>query len=136
MSACPHEYLLHGSCVDVSVALTPHASPVVGGEKVVFATSERWLALISIPRTTNEDFEYGFVNGVPYVREARPGASKLLNVSGFIHTVDGSLFASDQRVGMRAHEFVRRDVVPILTTEFVTNVADELRALGIEVQPR
>ena len=103
----------------------------------MFATDQRWLALVFIPKHTGADLDIGFLNDEPYIEEMYPGAFNLLKgASGYIYTVDGTPFHSDPRLGMLQHEFISDNPVPILSTEKVDDVWQALMETNVRLTPK
>jgi hypothetical protein len=117
--------LLHGSPLKLT-KLAPRASLLLNNAEVVFATPSRWLALVFCAHTTSLDLDFGFANNTPYVAELRAGAFDLLKVPGYIHTVSAIEFRSDSRLGMRHHEFVNPNTVPVSECEYIPDVYTDL----------
>lgn len=117
----------HGSNTLINDWLEPRPSQVVDMEKVVYATNIKWLSLAFIPRASDADIEIGFINFKPYILEQYPGAFELFNCSGYVYHVNRQCFQTDKRLGMFCHEFISHKFVPILYTEKINNVHDELK---------
>ena len=64
----------HGSPTPGIEELQPRPSRVLRGESAVFATPDRDLALSFLAPWRDDDFQQGYVNGQPYMREQYPGA--------------------------------------------------------------
>lgn len=111
--------LYHGSSHDVKT-LEPRASKVLEGEEAVFATDSKDLAVIFIPHWTDCDMDLGYYRGILYCSEQYPDAfEKLKGIKGYIYTVDKNHFTSDPRLGMKKHEFICKESVPILSKEII-----------------
>jgi hypothetical protein len=122
--------LLHGSPTDVE-RLDPHPSKVVNGEKVVFATDERWLALMFVaPSEVTATLEFGYENGIPYIKELNEGDFKGLEAAGYLYTVPANDFVSDSRLGMPWHEVICPHAVEIVVTEKIANARVELEKIS------
>jgi hypothetical protein len=96
-------------------------------KKAVFATNEKWISVVFIPQWSDNDFEFGFIYGVPYIMEQYHGAFDKLKVKGFIYCLDPKHFKSDERLGMKNHEFISKDKVKILKVLEITNVYNYLK---------
>ena len=126
----------HGSnCVPSDNVLLPRPSDVLNGESVVFATNRKSTALMFIGRWSDSDIEHGFIihNGVEqeYAREQYPGAFDLLKVGGYVHCVNADEFRSNDRLGLTDVEFIARNPVKIIKTEYIPNVFNELVKTGV-----
>jgi hypothetical protein len=118
--------LFHASQVSDLKVLKPMPSRILDGEEVVFATQTLWFALVCSVRSTSEELDFGFDDGVPYVREMKSGAFELLKRPSNVYIVSSDLFARDERVGCYDHEFVSRTEVPVLDCISIDSVFDEL----------
>jgi len=122
--------LYHGSKHLIQGSLEPRPSRVVDGEAKVFATTDRWLALVFIGGLGDTILGLGFVTSVGttigYLEEMVPGALNHLRIPGYIYTLPSGPFHSDHRLGMKRHELVSDSSVPILSTERIADVYDEL----------
>lgn len=117
-----HNLLYHGSSKELKI-LQPMPSKVVNGEKVVFATDTKDISVIFIPKWSDCDLDLGYYKNNLYVIEQYPNAFDLLrNVKGFVYTVNKDSFVSDQRLGMKSHEFISREPVEIKTIEDIDDV--------------
>lgn len=120
-------FLYHGTSHDVN-SLEPRPSKVLENEKAVFATDSKDLAVIFIPRWNDCDMDLGYHRGVLYCSEQYPNAfDKLKNVKGYIYTVDKDKFSSDSRLGMKKHEFICKDSVPIIKKEIIDDAYTYLK---------
>lgn len=126
------KYLYHGSKYEIQGQLEPRPSGVIDGEKAVFATNERWLALVFIPKHTDADLSIGFAQGIPYIMEMYDGAFDKLRDSGYIYKVSSDGFRSDPRLGMRHHEFINDDAVDIIESEHIGDVLAELKKTDVK----
>jgi hypothetical protein len=126
--------LYHGSNFLLTREISPRKSHLLDGEAAVFATNLRWLALVFIPRSTNDDLDIGFWGDEPYVEEMYAGAFNLLRgMSGYVYTVDAAGFHGDPRLGLVNHELIRDSAVPIAATEFVPDVFEALKKTGVRL---
>lgn len=119
-------HLYHGSSSEIDEYLEPRPSKVIDGEKAVFATDNKSLALVFIPKSTDKELGIGTVHGVPYVMEEFPGAFNLLKTPGYIYTVSKNGFLTDKRLGMKNNEFISRNKVKIINKSSIKNVYNEL----------
>ena len=112
--------------------LEPRPSRVIDGEEAVFATQSKTLSIIFIPKWTDCDFQLGVHHNMIYAVENYPNAFDLLKtknahgVSGYIYTVDSDGFKSDERLGMKAHEFINKNPVDIVRTEIIEDAYEYL----------
>lgn len=121
----------HGSSTKIAGDyLEPRPSKVLNGEAAVFATNNLSTAILSIPRWTGADFDYGTYNGVHYVMELYPGAFEKLRAPGWLYYVSSSPFKSDSRLGMVEHEFISHEMVKILHREYIPNALEKLQEIG------
>lgn len=119
--------LYHGSSHKINV-LEPRPSRVIDNEKAVFATNSKTLAVAFIPKWSDCDLDLGYHHNILYCIEQYPAAfDKLKGVTGFVYTVDGSYFVSDERLGMKQHEFISKTEVPVLSTEIINDVYDYIK---------
>jgi hypothetical protein len=123
--------LYHGSSHKIS-KLEPRATRVLEGDKAVFATNSKVMAVIFIPKWTDCDFQLGVHDDRVYAIENYPKAFDLLKVkndygvAGYLYTVSSKGFESDERLGMRHHEFINKEEVDITRTELIDNVYEYL----------
>lgn len=106
-------------------ALLPMPSRVLDGERAVFATNRRWIALLNIVPFTGADLDYGYdEDGRAYIREMYPDAFSKLRLQrvGFIYTVASSGFHTDARLGMPGHEFISGEPVSIIGVEEIDDL--------------
>ena len=128
------EYYYHGSATQIQDDyLEPRPSKVIDNEKAVFATNTKWFALISIAKTKFSEFEYGFMNGKPYIMENEPDMfNRLLRGQrGYLYYVKRDQFQSDGRLEMPRHEFISKDKVKIMKREDIVDVYEALKKTGI-----
>ncbi len=126
------EVLYHGSDKELEV-LEPRASKVIENEKAVFATPDRWMAIVFIPKWTDSDIELGFVNDAPYIKEMYKNAFDKLKGEGYIHTVKSTGFKIDERLGMQGEEFIRKAKVSVESVEFVDDILGELKKSKVKM---
>lgn len=125
-----HKIMYHGSSARIDGDyLLPRPSAVVNGEKVVFATPDRTLALTFAGRQwSDDDLELGYVNGQLTLEERSAGRFEAVynRVEAYIYTVDATSFHQDMRLGMYKHEWISDSAVKIQEREYVPNVASAL----------
>jgi hypothetical protein len=120
--------LYHGSRNKIEDGwFQPRPSKVIDGEKAVFATNTKWMALAFASGLTHSQIDLGVAQGIPYMAEMYPGAFDLLKIPGYLYTVNSEGFESDPRLGMQGHEFIHRKPVRILQTEFIPNLLEALQ---------
>jgi len=124
--------LFHGSPQQL-LSLKPAPSRVLKGDAVVFATHCRWLALVFAAHTSDDDLDFGFYNGIPYIAEKRPYAFGILHKGGYIHTVSAAGFTKDKRLGMVNHEFINQNEVPVLDHEYIPSIISALEKYDYHV---
>lgn len=126
-------YYYHGSTHKLNI-LKPRNSKVIDNEKAVFATNNKDIAVIFIPKWTDCDIDLGFYKGIPYASEQYPDAfNKLKDVSGYLYYVPKDKFNSDNRLGMKRHEFICRDNVKVQKTEEIKDVYKYLKKSSINL---
>lgn len=119
--------LYHGSSHLIKT-LEPKPTLVLEGDDAVFATNSKVLSIIFIPKWTDCDFQLGYHNGRLYAIENYSNAFDLLkaknhhNVAGYVYTVNSDGFESDERLGMKMHEFINKNKVDVLRTEIIDDV--------------
>lgn len=118
--------MYHGSDRPDLESLEPRPGYTVNKEPVVFGTSDRNLAISNIPKWRNQDFEQGYVNDQPHMREMYPGAfDKLIKGrKGTLYTMADEGFESDPRL-MKEERISRKPVKPI-SREAIEDVLAEL----------
>lgn len=124
-------FLYHGSGLNLRT-LQPHRSKLVGGQKVVFATPFRGVALCFCSHTWTDDMlDLGLVNGRPTLQELRKGALNFFKIPGYLYTLSGKGFESDPRLG--GFELVKKEAVTPLEVNYFPNVLDQLRLEDIDI---
>lgn len=119
--------LYHGSSKLIENYLDPRPSNVLNKEEAVFATNDRILSLVFIPKWTDSDFSLGYYKDKLYMLELYPNAFDLLkDKSGYIYEVNSEGFKKDDRLGMQKHEFINNNKVKILNTTYIEDVYKEL----------
>lgn len=128
------KYYYHGSSAEITdTYLKPRPSRVLDGEKAVFATNKRYISLMFIPKWSDSDIEFGFINDKPYAREIYPNAFNILkNVSGYIYYLDSKGFKTDKRLGLQGAEFINKKKVKILESEYIKDAYKELKKSDIK----
>jgi hypothetical protein len=121
----------HGSKTKITGYLEPRPSGVIDGEKAVFATNNKALALIYVNKWDENNIELGAINNNLFCREKAPGAFNVLKGGGYIYELQPSYFSTDKRLGMKAHEFISKKKVPILKTTVVKNALSMMRKSSI-----
>lgn len=124
----------HGSSTSGIKVFEPRPSRVIDGETAVFATNEKWIALVSAVRHTGVDLDYGYV-GEAYIAEMWPGAFQMLKQSGYLYYINRYGFHSDPRLGMRNHEFIRRSRVKVVRCQPIPNIYQALKETSIKMIP-
>ena len=129
------QYYYHGSSNEIDGDyIEPKLSKVIDDEEAVFATNEKYVALVFIPKWSDCDLEFGHYGDVPHMMEIYPGAfDKLKNVSGYMYYLDPTNFESDSRLGMKKHEFISKQKEKIIKKEFVEDVWKELEKSEIKL---
>jgi hypothetical protein len=121
------KYLYHGSPIKLNGDLNPRPSKVIDGEEAVFATNEKFLAVLFISKFNDNQIDLGSFSNKIVITEQYPGAfDECLNASGYLYYVSPNGFHSDQRLGMKNHEFINENKVKILKTEYIDNVYEYL----------
>lgn len=122
-------HLYHGSHQRIANRIEPRASRVLQNEAAVFATPLRAMALTFIPKWRDQDISLGVIDGDLVFAEEREHAFRELikNQAGYLYTVSPTGFESDPRLGMPRHEFIRREPVRILETEYIADVWKALK---------
>lgn len=127
--------LFHGSPHQIT-RLEPRPSPVIDGEKAVFTTNKRWLALVFSTQARNKDLGFGYKDGRPFIDEARPGGLDILRAPGYIHYVPAAGFHDDERLGLKGREFIRKAPVDVAEVEQVPDVLSDLKRFPeIRIRP-
>lgn len=130
------QYYYHGSAhLLKSKSLLPHPSKVINNESAVFATNQKWLALVFIAHATDRYMEIGFVNAKGYILEQEPNVFKkfLKNKSGYIYYVDPKNFRSDSRLGLRSYEFISDNPTTVLRQEYVPDIYKALKKENVRL---
>ena len=130
------EYLYHGSKENNLTSLTAFPSNLLNGEKVVFATQEKWLSLIFASGIKGDCIDFGFVNDIPYIQENKKGVfHQYMNTSGYIYLVESKYFKKDNRLGMQNHEFISLvdvDTVEKITIDNLLEEFDQVKPINLE----
>jgi hypothetical protein len=129
--------LYHGSPTAIAGDwLEPRPSAVIGGERAVFATDKKYVALAFMAPWRDADLGLGGYGGSDvFFEENAPGAfaEAFGGKSGWLYTVADEGFGGDPRLGMRNREFIRRTPARILTRTFVPDLAKAIRRAGMRV---
>lgn len=120
--------LFHGTPTEGVVVLMPAPSKVLEGQAAVFATDLMWIALIFAAKPPNNEIDFGFIDGRPYIAEMSAGAFSHLRRSGFVCVVNADGFCQERLVGMFGHEFVCRSLVYVRYCMPVSNPFDTIQA--------
>ena len=131
----PAQPLYHGSPTADIKQLEPRPSHVLGGEKAVFGTPDRDLAIASLRPWHDADFEQGYLNGKPRMREQYPGAFDKIygGKPGTLYRLPGGGFAPDPRL-MRVERISREPVTPEASEHFPDALA-ALRGTRFKLHP-
>jgi len=116
----------HGSPAELAT-IEPRPSHVLGGSKAVFGTPDKDLAISFAAPWTDEDFEQGYIDGEPYMREQYPGAFDKIykGKAGYIHSLLAKGFKSDKRL-MR-QERINQKPVDVVDVEHIADVLEALK---------
>lgn len=122
------KYLYHGSPTLIKDYLEPRSSAVIENEEAVFGTDSLDIAMMFLIGWDDCDFSLGYHHNRLYLMEVYHKAfDKFKNASGYIYKLDSSLFTSDKRLGMKQHEFISKNKVPIIETIHIDNVYEKLK---------
>lgn len=90
----------HGSDSPNLTILYPKESNAIDGEKAVFATPSRIIAISFAVRWDDSQFTHGVHDGIYYMRENKPKTfdTLLMGKVGYIYILDGSDFRTDDRL--------------------------------------
>lgn len=126
--------LYHGSDRRLS-RVEPRWSRLVG-KSVVYATPDRWLAVVFGCRSCDAFIEIGFEDGRPYIEEMVPGGLDDLRKCSYVHRLGAAPqpFVGHPALGMPDHEYVAPAAVPVLEVEEVPDALQELRDRHPEVR--
>ena len=127
--------LYHGSATPDIKQFEPRTSRVLGGEKAVFGTPDRDLAISFGQPWHDEDFEQGYVNRKPYMREQYPGAFQKIygGKPGTLYTLPSHGFAPDPR--LMQEERINRGAVTPAAAEHIPDMLAALRATRFKMYP-
>jgi len=94
------EKIYHGSPVSGLKQIDPRSSEVLDGEKAVFGTPDRDVAVSFLVPWNDGDFKQGSHNGQMYMRENLPGNFEKFfkGKSGDIYSMDSAAFRRDPRL--------------------------------------
>lgn len=124
-------HLWHGSNTLIEGSLQPRPNLLIGSDRAVFATTERWLALAFIPKYSSSDLEVGYIEDEAYMGEIYEGAFKKIHgQKGYLYKIPSKGFRHDHRLGMPQHEFINPSAVDIVETEYIEDIWKELKKLN------
>ena len=126
------ELLYHGSQVEIKDGwLEPRPSRVINGEKAVFATNTKWMAIAFASGLKHTQIDLGIASGTPYLMEMCPNAFDLLKIPGYLYMVSSKGFYGDRRLGMKGAEFINKHRVKVLSAEHLPSLYDALIKDGV-----
>jgi hypothetical protein len=133
--------LYHGSEKHLEY-LVPMPSRVLGGERAVFATPYRWIAIVFSKRWSDSDFsDFGSTTNLAtgekewILEEARPGAfDEIFRGNAWLYTLPARDFHGDVRLGMPNVELINFSQVTPLKRELVDVAAELLKSPLIVVR--
>lgn len=125
------KYLYHGSKKLIKNTLLPFPSKVVNGDMKVFATPSKGFALMFMGKKWHDDdIELGYNNekNILYAIEKKKNIFKkvFVNRTGYLYKVSAKQFHTDDRLGMKHHEFIADEPVKIISTIVINDVYKEL----------
>jgi hypothetical protein len=126
--------LYHGNVNRIEV-IQPGSFNVIDGDKAVFATPLRWLALAFIPSWNDSDIELGFSNEEGFLLEKKKNAFSVFETAGYLHQVSGRDFHSDPRLGLQGMEFISDQSVTVDEIEEIENVRVALHREQVTMIP-
>ena len=124
--------LYHGSKINGLHQLEPRAHGAVDGEKVVFATPDRFFALSMIHGTGNQ-LALDYTDDGVFLDEIESDALQLLNQSGYLYTLKDSGFIQDNR--LIPQEVISYKPTDIVHKEYIPNILEALADEGITLVP-
>ena len=102
----PHATVMyHGSPRQLSV-LEARPSGLLNEESVIYGTNRLDIAVFMAAHVSDAHIEFGSVNGRLYALEKYEGAFEKLKKQGYVYVVSANTFFSDDRLGLKHHEFV------------------------------
>lgn len=120
----------HGSRTKIKGSLKPIPSKILNGESAIFATNSRSVALMFIPKWTDNEIVFGKINGKLTAIENIPDAFSRFRISGYIYEIPSDQFHNDSRLGLQNIEFISNEPTKITKTEFISDVYDEIKKSG------
>jgi len=116
----------HGSPVADITELEPRPSRVIDGEKAVFASPDRDVAISFAAPWRDEDIQQGSIDGQYYMREQYPNAFEKIfgGKKGYVYSVDGG-FETDPR--LTRFEAIARDKRKVLSKEEIPDLLEALK---------
>jgi hypothetical protein len=130
--------MYHGSNKLIKNTLLPFPSKVVDNEEKVFATISKGFALMFMGKRWNDDdIEFGSrgPKHLLYAIERKKDVFKktFSGKTGYLYKVSAKQFHSDERLGMKYHEYIADKPVNILPTHIVKDVYKELIKSDIQL---
>lgn len=123
----------HGSQKSGTKVFTPLPNKAVKDKEVVFAFVDKAFAIATIPGTMKELAVSYFGDGEIYLDELQEGKLDLLNNSGYVYELDGSLFEESPE---KIDDFlVSYSEVQTLKEEKIENIRETLVSLGVHLIP-
>ena len=107
-----------------------HGDPDVAS--AVFATPNKDVALMMASPWTDADLNQGSIDGVDYMREMRPGAFRVFDRPGYIHTVPEDSF-KELKGRNPDYEVISEENVKAVKIKKIANVLKALKARGIHM---
>ena len=132
--------LFHGSPTGGQKVLQPtagHKPRFMSTRPRVWATPDVRQAIIMSRRWTDDDINHGTVDGVHYIKEARPGGLRTLDGPGHVYgDLHPASFQPLIKKGLpRPSEYWSEKPVPVIHLLEVPNVLELLRAIRIRIVP-
>lgn len=121
------EKMYHGSPTPDMEQIDPRNSEVLGGERAVFGTPNRDVAISFLVPWNDGDFRQGSHDGQMYMRENAPGNFEKFfkGKSGHIYSLDPAAFDADPR--LTGFERIARGSQKVQSKERVDDALEELR---------
>lgn len=124
------EYVYHGSPNGGIKILKPKPSKIIDYENAVFATSEKWLAISFIRFWKDSDFQQGFYNNKPYMKEQYKDVfDKIFNKGGWLYYLKKDTFVHDSR--LMNVELISKVSVKPEKKEYIRDPIKEMKKLGL-----
>lgn len=127
--------LLHGSPDSIqgrTIEVSP--SPLLSGARVVFATTEFWMAVFFALHMKDDCFECGYINGKPYILENKAGLLEELRQTpriGYVHVISSEKFFRDPM--LMKQEYVCLSSANVQDTQKVDDILKELLKQNVEI---